>query len=100
MDKKASKTIIIERFISSCYLINLKEPQVAKIVRRASAKSSILRKITPKMLRHSFATHLLEDGTDIRYIQTLLGHSSTKTTEVYTQVALNNFKSIRNPLDL
>ncbi len=73
---------------------------VAKIVRKASAKSGILRKITPQMLRHSFATHLLEDGTDIRYIQTLLGHSSTKTTEIYTQVALNNFKSIRNPLDL
>lgn len=73
---------------------------VAKIVRRASAKSGILRKITPQMLRHSFATHLLEDGTDIRYIQTLLGHSSTKTTEIYTQVALKNFKSIRNPLDL
>ena len=73
---------------------------VAKIVRRASAKSGILRKITPQMLRHSFATHLLEDGTDIRYIQTLLGHNSTKTTEIYTQVALNNFKSIRNPLDL
>ncbi|WP_025740140.1 tyrosine-type recombinase/integrase [Aquimarina pacifica] len=73
---------------------------VAKIVRRASTKSGILRKITPQMLRHSFATHLLEDGTDIRYIQTLLGHNSTKTTEIYTQVALNNFKSIRNPLDL
>ena len=73
---------------------------VAKIVRSASAKSGILKKITPHMLRHSFATHLLEDGTDIRYIQTLLGHSSTKTTEIYTQVALNNFKSIRNPLDL
>ncbi|WP_208746834.1 tyrosine-type recombinase/integrase [Aquimarina algiphila] len=73
---------------------------VAKIVRRASARSGILRKITPQMLRHSFATHLLEDGTDIRYIQTLLGHNSTKTTEIYTQVALKNFKSIRNPLDL
>ncbi len=73
---------------------------VAKIVRNASTKSYILRKVTPQMLRHSFATHLLEDGTDIRYIQTLLGHSSTKTTEIYTQVALHNFKSIRNPLDL
>ncbi|MFC5044700.1 site-specific tyrosine recombinase/integron integrase [Aquimarina hainanensis] len=73
---------------------------VVKIVRRAGEKAGIRRKVTPHMLRHSFATHLLEDGTDIRYIQTLLGHSSTKTTEVYTQVALNNFKSIRNPLDL
>ena len=73
---------------------------VAKIVKRASVKSGILRKITPHMLRHSFATHLLENGTDLRYIQTLLGHSSSKTTEIYTQVALNNFKSIKNPLDL
>ncbi|QKX07637.1 tyrosine-type recombinase/integrase [Aquimarina sp. TRL1] len=90
----------LQLFGTFCFLINLKEPQVAKIVRRASAKSGILRKITPQMLRHSFATHLLEDGTDIRYIQTLLGHSSTKTTKIHTQVALNNFKSIRNPLDL
>ncbi len=73
---------------------------VAKIVRRASNKAGIKRKVTPHMLRHSFATHLLENGTDIRYIQNLLGHSSTKTTEIYTQVAVNNFKLIRNPLDL
>lgn len=73
---------------------------VAKIVRRASKKAGITKRVTPHMLRHSFATHLLESGTDIRYIQTLLGHSSTKTTEIYTQVAINNFKSIRNPLDL
>lgn len=73
---------------------------IAKIVRRASKKAGILRKVTPHMLRHSFATHLLENGTDLRYIQTLLGHSSTKTTEIYTQVAVNNFKLIRNPLDL
>lgn len=73
---------------------------IAKIVRRASKKAGILRKVTPHMLRHSFATHLLENGTDLRYIQTLLGHSSTKTTEIYTQVAVKNFKLIRNPLDL
>ncbi len=73
---------------------------VAKIIRNASEKAKIIRKVTPHMLRHSFATHLLENGTDIRYIQTLLGHSSTKTTEIYTQVAVHNFKLIRNPLDL
>ncbi len=73
---------------------------VAKIVRRAGDKAGIRRRVTPHMLRHSFATHLLENGTDIRYIQSLLGHSSTKTTEIYTQVAVNNFKSIKNPLDL
>lgn len=72
---------------------------VGVIVNRAATKASIKRKVTPHILRHSFATHLLESGTDLRYIQTLLGHSSTKTTEIYTQVAITKFKAIKNPLD-
>jgi len=72
---------------------------VAKIVQRAGEQAGIRKRITPHMLRHSFATHLLEDGTDLRYIQTLLGHTSSTTTEIYTQVTLTHVKVIKSPLD-
>jgi site-specific recombinase XerD len=72
---------------------------VVKVVSTAAKRAGIRQKVTPHMLRHSFATHLLEDGTDLRYIQALLGHNSSKTTEIYTHVATNIFKTIINPLD-
>ncbi|MFD0962385.1 site-specific tyrosine recombinase/integron integrase [Pseudofulvibacter geojedonensis] len=73
---------------------------VLKIVKRAGEKANIKKSVTPHMLRHSFATHLLENNTDLRYIQCLLGHSSSKTTEVYTQVAKKQLQTVQSPLDL
>lgn len=73
---------------------------VGRIVKAAAKRAGIRMNVTPHMLRHSFATHLLEAGTDLRYIQILLGHSSTKTTEIYTHVATNTFMQVKNPLDL
>ena len=72
---------------------------VSKIVHKYTKKAGIKKRVTPHMLRHSFATHLLEGGTDIRTIQNLLGHNSLKTTEKYTHIATNSFKDIITPLD-
>ena len=72
---------------------------ISKILHEASWKAGIRRRVTPHMLRHSFATHLLEQGTDLRYIQELLGHGSSKTTEIYTHVSKRYIEGIKNPLD-
>ncbi|TFH66513.1 MAG: integrase [Gemmatimonadales bacterium] len=72
---------------------------VQKVVSRAGIRAGIQKRVTPHTLRHSFATQLLESGTDLRYIQELLGHASSRTTEIYTHVSNRDFSRIRNPLD-
>ena len=77
----------------------LTEASIQKVVRNSTRLAEIKKSITPHTLRHSFATHLLESGTDIRYIQELLGHANLKTTQIYTHVANNSFKNIESPLE-
>lgn len=70
------------------------------VLKQAGKKAGIQKLITLHTLRHSFATHLLESGTDLRYIQDLLGHSSPKTTMIYTHVSNNSLRKIKNPFDV
>lgn len=75
------------------------ERSLASVLKRAVEKTNINKPVTLHWLRHSYATHILEAGTDLRYIQELLGHKSSKTTEIYTHVSTKNIQNIKSPFD-
>jgi integrase/recombinase XerD len=78
---------------------HLSERTVQKVFEAAVKTAKVKKDVSVHSLRHSFATHLLEDGIDIRYIQELFGHQSTRTTEIYTHVAVKDIRRISSPLD-
>jgi len=86
-------------FIEGQYGGKYSAESVRRFLKRSCHKSGITKRVTPHTLRHSYATHLLENGIDIRYIQELLGHSSPETTMIYTHVARKDLLQITSPLD-
>jgi integrase/recombinase XerD len=72
---------------------------IQEIVKSAAIRAGITKRVHPHMLRHSYAAHLLEQGTDLRLIQKLLGHSDIKTTQIYLSVSNQMIKNIKSPLD-
>jgi integrase/recombinase XerD len=89
-------------------IIYLKDKQVGMpydqrslqlVLKQALKKSGILKPVPLQWLRYSYATHLLENGTNLRYIQSLLGHASSKTTEIYTHITTKGFEQLKSPID-
>jgi len=78
---------------------HVNQSNLQKAVRRAKERAEIHKRVTTHTLRHSFATHLLESGTNIRVVQKLLGHADVKTTEIYTHVLQQNLAAVVSPLD-
>lgn len=105
----ASLSNEIQQYIRDQRLTNLLFPgrqgrslttrNVQAIISRAAKRAKIQKKVTPHKMRHSFATHLLEAGTDIRVIQELLGHSNLQTTQIYTHVSRDQIGKVHSPLE-
>ncbi|MCD6019537.1 MAG: tyrosine-type recombinase/integrase [Bacteroidetes bacterium] len=75
------------------------ERSLQNVLKQAIKKAGIYKPVSLHWLRHSYATHLLENGTDLRYIQEILGHSSSKTTEIYTHVSTKSIQNVTSPFD-
>ena len=78
---------------------HLKEDTLQRAIKLAAARVGLAKNVTPRTLRHSFATHLLEAGYDIRTVQDLLGHKNVATTQIYTHVMNKPGLGVRSPLD-
>lgn len=79
---------------------NYSSSSIRKVVKKAARKAGITKSVTTHMLRHSYATHIMDHGLDVRFIQTLLGHNDVKTTMIYTHVTNKSLKKIESPLDI
>lgn len=88
-----------ENWLFSSYNGNISARTVQEIIKKAAKKTKINKKVHPHTLRHSYATHLIENGYDVTTVQSLLGHNSAETTMVYLHIAPKRFINVRSPLD-